>query len=87
MIHYINKPGYYRTFNATSPVYLTEVDVLRTRCFPLVYQLVGRGQRDLLYKLLARHGAGNVKGLHDDKVPMFLAELEAVALALGLRDE
>ena len=87
MIHYIDKPGYYRTFSDISPVYLTETDVLRARCSPLVFRLAERGQRDLLYKLLARHGARNVKGLHDDKVPTFLAELEAVALALGLSDE
>lgn len=87
MIHYIDKPGYYRTFSDISPTYLTEIDVLRARCSPLVYRLAARGQRDLLYKLLGRHGARNTKELHDDKVPTFLAELEAVSLALGLSDE
>lgn len=87
MIHYIDKPGYYRTYSDTPPVYLTEIDVLRARCAPLVYTLVARHGKELVLKLLGRHGARNVKGLHDDEVPTFLAELEAVSLALGLSDE
>lgn len=87
MIHYIDKPGYYRTFSDSRPTYLTETDVQRARCVPLVYTLVTRLGKDQVRKLLARHAAKNLKEVDDGDIPTFLAELEAVSLALGLSDE
>lgn len=84
MIFYIDKPGFYQTFGGTPPALVPPSEMQRQKCGPLVHLLVRSHQKALVLKLLARHDAKNVRELRDDDVPVFLAELEAVALALGL---
>ena len=87
MIFYIDKPGFYRTFSDVPPVFVLLVDKQRETCGPLIFRLVQAGQKDLICRLLADHGAQNLQALHDDAVPVFLAQLQAVVMALGLSDE
>ena len=84
MIHFIDKPGFYRTYSAESPTLVTPVEAQRSQCVPLILKIVNARQTAALRTLMANHGAKNLKEISDDDVPVFLAELRAVTLVLGL---
>lgn len=86
MIHYIDKPGYYRTFSGTTPVSVSDEEIKREECKHLMLNLLRASvRRETLRALLANHGAENLLMVPDSALPVLLAELRAAALVRGVK--